>query len=357
MTRSGVLVMSTLGVGDILLAQPLLEALRRARSDRLVVLARAGSPADLARRFRLADTVVDYVPRWPHRLTRGAALAPWIMRQRFSLVLTTTGMNPYYSALMAMASRAPLRIGEGRGWMRWAWTDMIAVTPRTHAVKRNQALGRAAGVNSGVTPRIVPYEMELEHARDLLGSDGCWIALSPGSNRHIAHKRWPLNRFAELVLRLRGRGAQIVLLGGPDEGDMGRQLTTQTGDDGITDLIGATDVGTAAAVLSRCRIAVGNDGMLLHLAAAVGTPTIAIFGPSDPELYAPVGPHSIVVKRSLSCSPCDRRLPRGCPERHCLMGIEVDEIVERLEPFITCRPIRPPGLASLQSDECAVPPR
>ncbi|MCU0613234.1 MAG: glycosyltransferase family 9 protein, partial [Candidatus Eisenbacteria bacterium] len=103
---------------------------------------------------------------------------------------------------------------------------------------------------------------------------------------------------------------------------------------GITELIGATDVGTAGAVLSRCRVAVGNDGMLLHLAAAVGTPTVAIFGPSDPTLFSPVGTHSMVVRRALDCAPCDKRLRRGCPERRCLVGIEVSEVTEAVNGLV-----------------------
>lgn len=334
MRRSGVLVMSTLGVGDVILAQPLLEAIRRARRDRLVVLARAGSPAALARRFGLADAVVDYVPRWADRLKRGVLLAPWIMRQRFSLVLTTTGMNPYYSAVMALVSGATLRVSEARGRMRWAWTDLVEVPEKAHVVVRNQALCRAAGFHAGVIPRFVPDDVELARARNLLGSDGCWVAVTPGSNQSISHKRWPLDRFVELILRLRQGGARIVLLGGPDEQDMCARLSARTAGDGVTDLIGATDIGTAAAVLSGCRAAVGNDGMLLHLAAAVGTPTIAIFGPSDPALYAPVGPRSVVVREDLPCSPCDGRLPRGCQERRCVLSIGVDDIETRIHTLL-----------------------
>jgi len=322
--------MNTQGVGDVLLAQPLLEALRRAGNERLVVLARAGSPAQLARRFGVADRVVDYVARWPDRLWGAISLAPWIARQRFRCVMTTTGLNPYYSGIMALASGAPVRINERRG-LAWIWTDTVEVTNGTHRVARNRALGIAAGVDAGLVPRFAPNEEEMARCRALVREHGMLIALSPGSNRTIAHKRWPLDKFAGLVVQLREKGAHIVVLGGPDEREIGRQLTALAGTSRLTDIVGATDVGTAAAVLSRCRAVIGNDGMLLHLAAAVGTPTVAIFGPSDPRLFAPVGGRGIVVRRDLPCSPCDHLRRRGCDERPCLAGIEVSEVMSAVD--------------------------
>ncbi|MCU0612174.1 MAG: hypothetical protein MUE60_10345, partial [Candidatus Eisenbacteria bacterium] len=236
MRRSGTLVLCTLGVGDVLLAQPLLAALREGLDGRLVVLARAGSPAQLARRLGIADLVVDYVARWPHRVKGGLTLSPWIAHQHFSLVLTTTGLNPYYSGLMALASNAPDRVSERRGHMTWAWTHVVDVQTGTHTVDRNRSLGQAVGVTAGTVPRMSPSPAEMDRARLLLGDHDVCIAVTPGSNKTIAHKRWPLDKFAALIVRLRTAGAHVVVLGGPDEGDMGRQLTGMTGTNGITEL-------------------------------------------------------------------------------------------------------------------------
>ena len=337
MRRSGIFVMSTLGVGDVLLAQPLLQALREATSERIVVLARAGSPAQLTQRLGIADHVVSYVARWPHRLWGGAGLAPWIASQRFDRVMTTTGLNPYYSGLMALATGASVRIGERRGRLPWIWTDAVEVAPGAHMVVRNQALGIAAGVKAGLLPRFAPDERELAQSGVLVGDHRMVIALAPGSNRTIAHKRWPIGRFAELVTQLSQRGAHVVVLGGLDERDVGRQLAAQAGQSGLTNLVDATDVGTAAAVLARCRLAVGNDGMLLHLAAAVGIPTVAIFGPSDPALFAPRGPLSFVVRKNLPCSPCDDLHPGGCATRPCLEGIEISEVMDAIDGALAHR--------------------
>ncbi len=335
--RRGTLVLCTLGVGDVLLAQPLLEAVRASEGNRLVVLARAGSPASLARRLGLADLVIDYVARWPHRAWGGPVLATWIARQRFRVVLATTGLNPFYAAVMAWASGAPVRVGEDRGRFARAWTARVRVDPSSHMTVRNQALGRAVGVEAGLRPRLVPTSEERCRASRIVPDHPFLVGLAPGSNRTLAHKRWPVERFAELAKRLTARGAHVVVLGGPDERDLGARLGQASGAIG-TDAVGATDVGSALAILSRCRVVIGNDGMLMHLAAAVDTPTVTVFGPSDPRLFAPVSPRGIVVRKPLPCSPCDHGRPGGCEDRPCLTDLGVDDVMHAVQEALEWGP-------------------
>lgn len=335
MSRSGILVLSTLGVGDVLLAAPLFEALRMSTKERIVLLARAGSPAELARRLGYADLVVDYVARWPHRLWGGLTLLPWVARQRFRVVMATTGLNAHYCGMVALASSAPIRIGERRGAWTRAWTRLVEVDPTAHIVACNKAIGLAAGVEAGDSPRFTPNDRERAAAEELVPGEKPSIALAPGSNRSIAHKRWPVEKFGLLAVGLRERGARVIVLGGPDEHEIGHRIRSHAGGRDVVDLIGATDVGTAAGVLSRCRAAIGNDGMILHLAAAVGIPTVTIFGPSDHRRFAPRNPRGVVVRRELPCSPCDDRRGHRCAERHCLQAIEVDDVLGALDGVLT----------------------
>lgn len=322
--------MSTLGVGDILLAQPLFSAVAQRFADaHISILARTGPPALLARRLGIADEVVEYVPKWPHRIYEAFTIGSWIRSQRFDTVLTTTGMNPYYSGIMALVSGARVRTSECRGSMTWAWDATAPVSPGTHVVERNRAIGRILGVESALEPRFTPTTREREIASDLVTPGPNTIAVIPGSNKHLSYKRWPLEKFVQFLRVLSEHGYRAVLLGGPDEETLRQELNKRTRDTVFVNLIGRTCIGSAAAILSECCLAVGNDGMLLHLAAAVGTRTVAIFGPSDPTLYRPFGANHGVIKPALPCAPCYEKAKNHCEHRRCLTELSVDAVLAR----------------------------
>jgi len=328
-SRNGILVMSTLGVGDVLLAQPLLSELRKnVGSERLSVLARKGPPANLVRRMALADDVMEYASGWPRRLQGALRIGMWIRLQRFGAILVTTGMNPYYSGVMALLSGAPVRVGEKKGKVDWAWTTTVPADPDSHVVERNMALGLALGVRANSEPTLLPNEREMAQARRLVDMRTRTVAVIPGSNKHLKFKRWPQQKFVKLIRSLTDAGLNTILMGGPDEDGLGTEIASQLPGANVKDLIGKTDIGTAAALLSSCDLAVGNDGMLLHLSAAVGTPVVAIFGPSDPMLYGPRGAGHIIVKLPLPCSPCYNKLKEGCPERACLTDLSVKTVLD-----------------------------
>jgi lipopolysaccharide heptosyltransferase II len=329
--RRRVLIMSTLGVGDILLGQPLFAAVAQRFADaHISILARTGPPVLLARRLGVADEIVEYVPKWPHRIYEAFTIGSWIRSQKFDTVLTTTGMNPYYSGIMALVSGARARVSERRGHIRWAWSATAPVVSGTHVVERNRAIGRLLGVEAALEPRFTPSAREKSIAADLLAPAGDTIAIIPGSNRHLAYKRWPVERFAQLLHVLSDRGYRLVLLGGPDEEALRYDFDRRAPGTAFVNLIGKTCIGSVAAILSECRLAVGNDGMLLHLAAAVGTRTVAIFGPSDPTLYRPYGTQHDVIKPDLPCAPCCDKAKDHCDHRRCLTELSVDSVLARV---------------------------
>jgi lipopolysaccharide heptosyltransferase II len=323
--------MSTLGVGDILLAQPLFSAVAQRFTDaHISILARTGPPALLARRLGVADEIVEYVPKWPHRIYEAFTIGSWIRSQRFDTVLTTTGMNPYYSAIMALVSGAQVRASERRGHMTWAWDATAPVSPGTHVVERNRAIGRTLGVEPGLEPRFAPTTRERRIASELVAPGPNTIAVIPGSNRHLSYKRWPVEKFVQLLRLISKRGHRTVLLGGPDEETLRQELGNIARDTGSVNLMGRTCIGSVAAILSECCLAVGNDGMLLHLAAAVGTRTVAIFGPSDPTLYGPRGMRHEIIKPTLPCAPCYDKAKNHCEHRRCLTELSVDTVLTRV---------------------------
>ncbi len=139
-------------------------------------------------------------------------------------------------------------------------------------------------------------------------------------------KRWPGERFMAVAERVRReRGARVILFGSRAErpelerlsGGLARVLTGEAG------------LRNVASVMERCSLFLTNDSGLMHLAASVGTPVVAVFGPTSRELgFFPTGPDDVVVEKDLPCRPCSLHGGTACPERHflCMDGISIDEV-------------------------------
>lgn len=172
-----------------------------------------------------------------------------------------------------------------------------------------------------------PAEAVARWAERLGGEDAPVVGLFPGSNAPA--RRWPADRFSEVARTVMERGARVVVLGGRGE----RELTARVaaGAPGAVDAGGATDLAGLAAVLSLCALVVTNDTGPMHLAGAVGTPTVTLWGPSDPAEVCPVGARDIqVTGADLPCKPCFKNdCPRSGPGT--ILADAHDECMELLE--------------------------
>jgi lipopolysaccharide export system permease protein len=150
-------------------------------------------------------------------------------------------------------------------------------------------------------PRLYLDDMARADAAAVAPADP-FLALGAGAN--FIGKRWPPERFAELARRLtaRGRlaGAAIVLFGGPDDARANAEVKALLADRIVIDLTAALDLLACAALLERAGAFIGNDSGLMHIAAAMGAPTLGLFGPSDERVYGPVGPRARAVRSPVS---------------------------------------------------------
>lgn len=148
-------------------------------------------------------------------------------------------------------------------------------------------------------PFLFVDEATRRRAAELCAGAGPILALGPAAN--WVGKVWPLERYAQLANRLLAKdgplaGGRLMLLGGPDDVRSLEELRRVTPRDRLIDLVGEVDLLTAHACLAHARLFVGNDSGLMHLAAAAGTPTLGLFGPSDDRLYGPWGPDSRALR-------------------------------------------------------------
>ena len=208
----------------------------------------------------------------------------------------------------------------------------LSFDPRSHTSDNARRLVAAV---LDVPPRTRPFRLELPdrakaRAQDLLAAAGSpVVGVHVSGGREI--KQWPAERFGEVATRLaRERGAAIVLTGTEDDRPLVEAARRSMSGRLLIDLAGRLDLVTLAAVLQRLDLFITGDTGPMHLAAAVGTSIVAVFGPSDPIRYAPTEPQHRIVRIDLPCSPCNRiRLPPARCVGHtpdCLEGIDADRV-------------------------------
>jgi heptosyltransferase-2 len=221
------------------------------------------------------------------------------------------------------------------------------VAPETlrplHRIHAYAALMGQDAVGEPRSVRLTPPAASVERWRARVAADGGpLVGLVPGSNAPA--RRWPVDRFAEVARALAARGARAVVMGSQAEAEMTASVASAA--PSALDLGGRTDVADLAAVLSLCDLVVTNDTGAMHLAGAVGTPTVSLWGSSDPREVRQVGaPDRRVTGPDLPCRPCRRNhcARRGAgtllAEAHeeCMRLIEVRAVLDAVDAALADR--------------------
>ena len=243
------------------------------------------------------------------------------------------------SALLVFAARIPERIGFATSSGSWLYTTKVAYRDDLHHAARLLLLSRPTGrepTDEEMRPSLAPGAAERSVVDELLRSRGVepgerLIALAPGSV--WATKRWPY--YVQLALGLADAG-RIVVVGGADDRALAAEIVSAV--PGAVDTTGALPLLASADLIGRCAVLVTNDSAPLHLASAMGTPTVAIFGPTVPEFgFGPLAQAKAVLgHESLACRPCHRHGPRRCPLTHfrCMRELSAELVAERTRTII-----------------------
>lgn len=269
----------------------------------------------------------------------GANPSDWIKeafrlrRSRFDLAIDLQGL--FRSGALAWLSGAPTRVGfeSGREGSPWFYTQRVPIPAQeVHAVDRYQAVIESLGASPMITEPCLPIaDEDGRFAADLLQRHGIchntpWIALNVSAR--WGTKRWPLEYFATAADQLQHSGiGRIVLIGGQEDLRLGGQLQKHMRTR-LVNLVGATPIGVLPAILSKARILITNDSGPMHVAAAVGTRVVAMFGPTSHRRTGPYGSGHQVLSSSLPCSPCYSRTCRQTVQMECLQNLPPRLVVE-----------------------------
>lgn len=326
-----ILVVAPSWVGDAILSEPLIALVREPYEEPTIdVLAPPWCAQVYARMRGVRRVIENPVGHGKLDLGRRRAVARELARNGYSRAIVLP--NSWKSALIPWLAGIPRRIGY-RGEMRYGLVNDIRKFDAKAMPRLVQRFAALAANSGGLTPMpqapvLVPNASHRDQAAQALHlrNDPDVLILCPGAEYGPA-KRWPPTHFAELAARFLRDGLQVWLVGSPNDQLAAHSVLQASGETGrrIRDLTGRTDLGTAIDLLSLASVVVSNDSGLMHAAAAVGVPLVALFGSSSPAFTPPLSPIAHVASINIECSPCFKR---ECPLGHfrCMRELSPERV-------------------------------
>jgi len=339
-----ILIRATNWVGDAIMALPALRAVRKRFPEAEIAVVGRPYVGDIYRDQEICDQLIPYDPKGLHAGFFGRErLAAELRAQRFDVALLL--QNAFDAAWLAWRANIPERIGYARDGRSSLLTKAVPL-PRRGEIPAHERfyylelLRRAGWPDSAPDETFIGLRVPEEKRRsaeELLRNSGVRqgvrrIAIGAGASYGSA-KCWPPPRFAEVANRLQSEAdADVILFGTAAEAIVSAAISAEMRRPPI-DLTGKTAIADLPALLSRCHLFIGNDSGAMHVAAAVGLPVVAVFGPTDPGGTSPVTPRCTIVQQKPYCSPC---FLRRCPTDHrCMTAVTADMVEAAARPWLS----------------------
>ncbi len=327
-------------LGDNVLVMPAVDSLRKALPDAKISVMAKSSMADFWR-MTCVDEVIPFsfskgfkglVERW--------LLAKKLKKENFDSVLIFP--NSFDSAFVTWLARIPERVGwptDGRGFLL-----NTKIFKPVHLKEKQQFLtyiyliekwlGKKIQINAELFLKIPEKEKDVVK-NELVNFNKPVIGLNPGATYGTA-KCWPAKNYADIAVKIhKEKNVNVIIVGGPGDAkvcdDVFNLIKKQNNDaeKWCKNISGKTSICQLAAWLEQCDFLITNDTGGMHVAAALGTPVIAIFGPTDWTSTAPLGKNHKLIKTDADCAPC---LKRECPiDHHCMTSLTAEKVWNEIE--------------------------
>ncbi len=345
-------------LGDVLFLTPALAHLRRTLPDAHITALVGPWAAPLLAHSPDVDAVETLAFPWFDRRPRRSWLDPYrrlfhgarALRGRFDVALIMR-FDHWWGGWLAAEARIPHRVGYATPLLTPFLTHPLPYRPGRHEVAHNLALCGVWGPSAPAAPerhplhfRPSPADVEALEVLQVPAGSGPLVAVHPGSGAPV--KRWLPQKWAALLDHLhQHHGARLVITGSGAERPLAHEIAERTTAP-VRLLAGQTTLGQLAALFAQCDLVVGPDCGPLHLAVAVGTPTVHLYGPVDPAQFGPWGPaerHRVVVE-PLPCQFCHRL---DWPEEHledhpCVTGIPLERVLAEVDALLKGQHSPPP---------------
>jgi len=333
-----ILVIRLTSLGDVLLAAPAVQAIKKNFPSATISWLVEGNVAGLLAHQDFVDHVIEFPRAKLERSLRSgrllqaartfSAFRRSLREEEYDAVLDLHGIMK--SAVLAKMARAGRRIGFGAAFAKEAswmvYNEKVGGGDRRmHKVERSRLVASFLGIEAFPKPNLRTSAEGDRYIDDYLKRSGIaspLFVVNPFCSKGSEFKRWELARYGELIRRLGDEtGATMMIVWGPGEEKEAQRLQEIGGDRAV--LSCPTTVSQLLSLLRRTDLYVGGDTGVMHLAALAGVPVVAIFGPTDHLVNGPYGEGHTIVRKEQSCGPCR---DKDCESRKCIRSISVDDV-------------------------------
>jgi heptosyltransferase-2 len=326
-----ILIRGTNWIGDAVMTLPAIAAVRNTFPGARITILVKPWVADIFRLCPNIDEIMLFQSPGPHEGLAGKwRIARDIRKKQFDVAILL--QNAIEAAIIAFLAGIPVRAGynsDGRGLLLTHSVVRTKAIREVHQTDYYLEMVKALGCRPAGRETVLTLGKDDERlAGELLAGYGLQdsrllVGMAPGATYGPA-KKWFPERFSSVADRLADRfSAQIILFGSSEDNDTAAKVQAQAKYP-MFDLTGKTGLREAMAMMARCRLFISNDSGLMHVAAALGVPTVAIFGSTNPATTSPPGQNNIIIHKNVACSPC---LKTDCPtDFQCMDLIGVDDV-------------------------------
>jgi heptosyltransferase-2 len=334
------LIRSANWIGDAVMTTPAVRAIRKGFPNTHISLLVKPWVAPVFENSEHIDQLLIYDGERRHKGFSGKfRLARDLKKYNFDAAILM--QNAFEAALITFLAGIPIRIGYSTDARRLLLTHAV---PCTKEIKKKHQTeyylnilcgigltrdGRDLYLKLSQKDRLRAEKILLEQHLSL---EDKLIGINPGATYGPA-KQWSPDRYANLADRIQALfGVRVIIFGGPGDKMLGRKISQKMRHRPV-DLSGNTSLGEAMALIERCDLFITNDSGLMHVAAALDVPLVAVFGSTNPVATGPLGSNSKVVQAAVPCSPC---LKSECPEGHlnCMDQIDVDRVFDSVKEML-----------------------
>ncbi len=339
LSRRNVLVIKISSLGDVILSVPSLRAIRKKYEDAVVKVLVDFRFSGVLEGCPYVDEVITCDIRGRERGTGFFSFLERLRSEDFDISIDL--QNNRKSHLMAFLAAIPERYGYDNGKFSFLLNRKVSLPGGSLSPVEHQSRVLALAGVTKVDERLELWSgrsgeewVEKFLSSGWLKSGQKLVAISVSASKRWKTKNWSVSRMAELADTLASKkGIRVVAIGVEDDIEISQEFFKKTSAKPL-DAVGKTDIGRLISLLKRCDALLTGDSAPMHIAAAVGTPFVAIFGPTDPDRHSPVCAGKKILRKNMKCSPCYKTsCSRGLK---CMSSVKVDEVYQALVD-LACR--------------------
>jgi len=337
-----ILVIQTAFIGDAILTLPLLQSLKLYYPESFIDVIVVPRTAEIFAHHPAITNIIQYDKRGNDKGLKGLwRLRNTLVEQKYDLVIVPH--RSLRSAFITWLLKATMSIGFDTSAGHWLFKKTVRYNPSAHEIERNLSLLgplKLPDVGAGL-PRLYPSNQDVQLIDSIVAENGLnryknILAIAPSTIWNT--KRWPSDRFVSVCRQIASENIALVLIGGEEDTALCTEVCEASQAKSVINVAGKLSLLQSAELIRRCTVLISNDSAPMHIAVAVGTPVVAIFGATVPEFgFSPRGPHDIVLEtKGLKCRPCSIHGGTTCPIKtfDCMLSITPEIVVNTVKVFL-----------------------